>query len=333
MINAFNRGLWSLLITRLAPAAYAAAAIASATLPAAGEAAYPVDRVTMVVPYGAGGAGDIVGRIVADELGKRLGVTFVVENVPGGGGLIGAERVARAAADGGTLLLAGNAIITTAPHVSPAGFDPLSDLVAIANVSEAVRMMVASKTLPIDTLEDFIAYAKANPGALNYGTAGIGSTGHITTLGIVNALGIEATHVPYGGSAQAIQAVLSGDVQFIIDATAIPQVRQDAVTALAVPADTRLEDFPDVPALGELGYAGIRGAGLQLVMGPAGMPQAVVEAIETALLEAGQSAEFTAILTRAGVAPRPMSSAELTAHLADEHAYVGDLVATLNLKN
>jgi tripartite-type tricarboxylate transporter receptor subunit TctC len=191
--------------------------------------------------------------------------------------------------------------------------------------------MVASKSLPVANFEEFIAYAKEHPGELNYGTAGVGSTGHITTLGIVDAIGIEATHIPYSGSSQAIQAVLSGDVQFIIDATAIPQVRQDAVTPLAIPADERLDEFPDVPSLGELGFSGVRGAGLQMVMGPAGMPDEVVAAIETALREANETAEFQDILKRAGVAPRFMSGADLTAHLADEHAYNGELVSTLNL--
>lgn len=302
-----------------------------AATPSSAQEAYPVDTVTMVVPYAAGGAGDIVGRIIADELSRRLSVNFVVENVAGGGGLIGAERVVRAAADGSTLLLAGNAIITTAPHVSPAGFAPLADLVSIANVSEAVRMLVASKTLPVANFEEFLAYAEAHPGELNYGTAGVGSTGHITTLGIVNALGIDAMHIPYGGSAQAIQAVLSGDVQFIIDATAIPQVRQDAVTPLAIPANERLAEFPDVPALGELGYGDIRGAGLQMVMGPAGMPAETIAMVEAALREASDTPEFIETLERAGVAPRFMSGADLTAHLADEYTYVGDLVETLDL--
>jgi len=304
--------------------------LASTSAPALAQD-YPVDTVTLVVPYAAGGAGDIVGRIVADELSRRISVTFVVENAPGGGGLIGAERVARAPADGSTLLLAGNAIVTTAPHIAPAGFDPLNDLVPIANVSEAVRMMIASKTLPVANFEEFIAYAKEHPGELNYGTTGVGSTGHITTLGIINALGIEAVHIPYSGSSQAIQAVLSGDVQFIIDATAIPQVRQDAVTPLAIPANDRLEEFPDVPSLGELGYTGVRGAGLQLVMGPSGMPVDVVAMVETALREASVSLEFLDTLERAGVAPRFMSSADLTAHLRDEYTYVGDLVETLDL--
>ena len=309
----------------------AIAAIGALAVPALAQTSYPVDTVTMVVPYAAGGAGDIVGRIVAEELGKRLGVTMVVENVAGAGGTIGADRVARSPADGSTLLLAGNAIVTTAPHISEVGFDPLVDLVSIANVSEAVRMLVASKTLPVANFEEFVAYAKAHPGELNYGSTGVGSTGHLTTIDVTGSIGIDAMHIPFSGSSQAIQALLAGDVQFIIDATAIPQVRQDAATALAVPAAERLAGFPDIPTLAELGYPDIRGAGLQMVMGPAGMPADVVAALETALREASESPEFIDTLTRAGVAPRFMSAAELTEHLRTEHEHVGALVTELGL--
>src|SRR5690606_30776735 len=133
--------------------------------------------VTMVVPYAAGGAGDLVGRLVADELGNRLGVTFVVENIGGASGTIGADKVARSPGDGATLLLAGNAIFTTAPHLADVGFDPFADFTAIANVSEAVRMLVASKSLPVKTFEEFVGYARSHPGELNYGSVGVGSTG------------------------------------------------------------------------------------------------------------------------------------------------------------
>lgn len=307
------------------------AAFAALAAPAAAQADYPVDTVTMVVPYAAGGAGDIVGRIVADELARRLGVNFVVENVAGAGGTIGADRVARSPADGSTLLLAGNAIITTAPHISEVGFDPLADFTMIANVSEAVRMLVASKTLPVANFEEFLAYAKAHPDELNYGSTGVGSTGHLTTIDVTGSLGIEAVHIPFSGSSQAIQALLAGDVQFIIDATAIPQVRQDAVTPLAVPADERLAEFPEVPTLLELGYGSVRGAGLQMVLGPANMPPEVVTALEAALQEASESPDFLATLTRAGVAPRFMAGADLDAHLRSEYEHVGGLVTELGL--
>lgn len=292
---------------------------------------YPVDTVTMIVPYAAGGAGDIVGRLVADELATRLGVTFVVENVGGASGAIGAEQVSRAEPDGGTLLLAGNAIFTTAPHLADVGFEPFDDFTPIANVSEAVRMFVASKTLPVATVEEFVAYAKEHPGELNYGSVGVGSTGHVTTVDMLSAMGIEATHIPYKGAAEVVQAVLSGDVQFMIDAAAVAQARQDTVTALAIPGAEPLAEFPDVPALASLGYDSISGTGWQLVAGPEGMPAEVVSAIETALREASEDPAFTDKLVKAGVSPRFMGSAELDAALQSDYERFGELIGTLGL--
>jgi tripartite-type tricarboxylate transporter receptor subunit TctC len=293
--------------------------------------AYPVDTVTMVVPYAAGGAGDIVGRLVADELSRRLGVNFVVENVGGASGTIGAEQVSRAPADGSTLLLAGNAIFTTAPHLADVGFEPFEDFTAIANVSEAVRMLVSSKSLPVATVEEFVAYGKEHPGELNYGSVGVGSTGHVATVDMLKAMGIEATHIPYKGAAEVVQAVLAGDVQFMMDAAAVPQARQDAVTALAVPGSEQLAEFPDVPALASLGYDSITGTGWQMVMGPAGMPAEVVSMIEAALEEASTDAAFVDKLTKAGVSPRFMSGADLDAALRADYERFDEVLTELGL--
>src|SRR5690606_8963020 len=183
---------------------------------------------------------------------------------------------ARGAADGSILLLAGNAIITTAPHLSDVGFDPVADLKAVANVSEAPRALVASKSLPVNNFEEFVAYAKEHPGELNYGSVGVGSTGHIATVDMLRAVGIEANHIPYSGAAQVVQAVLSGDIQFMLDAAAFAQVKQGTVTPLAVPGIERLPEYPDIPSLGELGFESIRGTGLQMVMAPAGTPAEVL---------------------------------------------------------
>jgi len=294
--------------------------------------AYPVDTVTVIVPYAAGGAGDTVGRIVADELGKRFEATFVVENVGGGSGTIGAERASRAQPDGSTLLLAGNAIITTAPHLASVGFDPLADLTSVANISEAPRILVASKTLPVKSFEEFVAYGKEHPGELNYGTVGVGSTGHIATVDMLRSIGVEANHIPYTGAAQVVQAVLSGDIQFMLDAAAIAQVKQDAVTPLAVPGDKRMADFPDVPTLAELGHASIRGTGLQMVMAPSATPADVLDALDAALRAANETAEFKDILGRAGVTPRYMSRAELNTALEEEFKHYETLLSEMGLK-
>lgn len=313
------------------------AAILAATLtlavgaPALAQSAYPVDTVTMVVPYAAGGAGDTVGRLVADELGRRLGVNFVVENVGGASGAIGAEQAARSPADGSTLLLAGNAIFTTAPHLADVGFEPFEDFIAIANVSEAKRLLVSSKALPVTTIEEFVAYGKEHPGEMNYGSVGVGSTGHVSTVDMLNVMGIEATHIPYKGAAEVVQAVLSGDIQFMMDAAAVPQARQDAVTALAVPGDEPMEEFPDVPALASIGYDSISGTGWQMVMGPAGMPAEVVAMVETALEEAIADPVFADKLSKANVTPRFMGSAELETALRADYDRFEELLTGLGL--
>ena len=303
----------------------------SSSAPSLAQDAYPVDTVTMVVPYAAGGAGDTVGRLVADELSRRLGVNFVVENVGGASGAIGAEQVARSAADGSTLLLAGNAIFTTAPHLAEVGFEPFEDFTSIANVSEAKRMLVSSKSLPVTTIEEFVAYGKEHPGELNYGSVGVGSTGHVSTVDMLDAMGIEATHIPYKGAAEVVQAVLSGDIQFMMDAAAVPQARQDAVTALAVPGAEPMAEFPDVPALASVGYDSISGTGWQMVMGPAGMPEGAVAMVEAALKEASADPAFIDKLSKAGVLPRFIASAELDAALRADYDDFDELLTGLGL--
>lgn len=311
----------------------AAAAVFSAAITSLSAQAqqYPVDTVTMIVPYAAGGAGDIVGRLVADELAQRLGVTFVVENVGGAGGAIGAEQVSRSPADGSVLLLAGNAIFTTAPHLSDVGFDPFEDFTAIANVSEAVRMLVASKTLPVASIDEFVAYGKEHPGELNYGSVGVGSTGHVATVDMLNAMGIEAVHIAYGGASEVVQGVLAGDIQFMMDAAAIPQARQGSVTPLAVPGPDRIAEFPDLPALGELGYNSISGTGWQMVMAPGGLDPAVALQIQGALEAASTDQAFIDKLTKAGVSPRFMPGDALEAALRSDHAKYETVLSDLGL--
>jgi tripartite-type tricarboxylate transporter receptor subunit TctC len=229
------------------------------------------------------------------------------------------------------LLLAGNAIFTTAPHLADVGFEPFEDFIAIANVSEAVRMLVASKSLPVKTVEEFVTYGRAHPGELNYGSVGVGSTGHVATVDMLSAMGIEATHIPYKGAAEVVQAVLAGDVQFMMDAAAVPQARQDAVTALAVPGGEQLAEFPKVPALASLGYDSISGTGWQMVMGPAGMPAEAVSMVENALKEASADPEFIDKLTKAGVSPRFMGSVELDAALRADYDRFKELLTGLGL--
>jgi tripartite-type tricarboxylate transporter receptor subunit TctC len=318
-------------INHIAAAVMATACLAAA--PVAAQEAYPVDTVTVIVPYAAGGAADLVGRIVADELSRRFTANFIVENVGGASGTIGAERAARAKADGSTLLLAGNAILTVAPHLGSLGFDPLEDLVAIANVSEAPRMLAATKTLPeITDFASFVALAKELPGQLNYGSVGVGSTGHIAIVDMLNTIDVGANHIPYSGATEVVQAVLSGDVHFMLEASTIAQVRQGTMTPLAVPGTSRMAEFPDVPTFAELGHPTIRGVGLQMIMAPKGTPAEVIASVENALKLASEDAAFNEKLARADLAPRFVPAAETDAFIAAEFAHYDALLTTMGLK-
>ncbi len=301
--------------------------------PALAQEEYPVDTVTVIVPYAAGGAADLVGRIVAEELSKRFAANFIVENVGGGGGTIGAERAARAAPDGATLLLAGNAIITTSPHLSEVGFDPLNDLVAIANVSEAPRMLAATKEIAeLSNFESFVAYAKDHPGELNYGSVGVGSTGHIAIADLLASAGIDATHIPYSGASEVVQAVLSGDVHFMLEASTIGQVRQGTMTPLALPGAERMAEFPDVPGLAELGYPDVRGTGRQMLMAPAGTPPDLLARVELALNAAMQDPEVQDKFARIDITPKFMTMLETNEALQQEYHHYDGLLAEMGLK-
>ena len=292
---------------------------------------YPISTVRMIVPYAPGGGGDITGRMIADELSKRLKTTVVIENIGGASGTIGTEKAARAKPDGGTLLLAGSAIFTTAPHITKIGFDPLKDFVAIANVSESVRMLSVPPSLGVKSYQELVAYGKANPGTLNYASVGVGSTGHIIGVDFLRTVGVTARHIPYSGASQAVQALLSGDVQFVIDAMVIPPSREGKLVPIAVPSEARLPDFPDVPTFREVGLKDIRSGGWQAVMVPAGTPKELVVMIEKALKDADASPEFRAALTRAGFSPRFRTSVQLQQELEAEYAYFGELLKSMEL--
>lgn len=292
---------------------------------------YPISTVRMIVPYAPGGGGDITGRMIAEEISKRLKTTVVIENIGGASGTIGTEKAARAKPDGATLLLAGSAIFTTAPHLTKIGFDPLKDFVAIANVSESVRMLSVPPGLGVKSYQELVAYGKANPGVLNYASVGVGSTGHIIGVDFLRTVGVTARHIPYSGASQAVQALLSGDVQFVIDAMVIPPSREGKLVAIAVPSEARLPDFPNVPTFREVGLKEIRSGGWQAVMAPAGTPKELVAMIEKALKDADASPEFRAALARAGFSPRFRTSMQLQQELEAEYAYFGELLKSMEL--
>jgi tripartite-type tricarboxylate transporter receptor subunit TctC len=247
---------------------------------------YPARTVTIIVPFAAGGPADITGRIVADIFNRHLGQKFVVENVGGAGGTIGALRAARAAADGYTILsghLGTNALASAFyPNL---GYDPQKDFEPIGLTAEYPELLVVRKDFPANNLKEFIAYAKSNASKLNVGHAGLGSVSYIGCLLLNAAIGIKPTMVPFTGTAPVLNAMLGGQIDYECDPVlgTLSQVRAGTVKALAIAAKKRSPMLPDVPTSHEQGLPEFDCAPFYGVFVPSGTPQPVIEKLTEAL--------------------------------------------------
>ncbi len=247
---------------------------------------YPARTVTIIVPFAAGGPADITGRIVADIFSRHLGQKFVVENVGGAGGTIGALRAARAAADGYTILSGHLGTNALAPAFYPnLGYDPQKDFEPIGLTAEYPELLVVRKDFPANNLKEFVAYAKANAGKLNVGHAGLGSVSYIGCLLLNAAIGIKPTMVPFTGTAPVLNAMLSGEIDYECDPVlgTLAQVRAGNVKALAVAAKKRSAMLPDVPTAYEQGLPEFDCAPFYAVFVPTGTPKPIVEKLAEAL--------------------------------------------------
>jgi tripartite-type tricarboxylate transporter receptor subunit TctC len=255
---------------------------------------YPNRPVKILVPYGPGGATDIIARIVAQRLTESMGETFLVENRPGANGNIAVEAVAKAAPDGYTLLVGNvstNAINENA-FAHQLQVKPSRDLVGIAKLVEIPHIVVASASFPPNNIAELIAAAKKEPGKINFASVGLGSYPHLDMERLMKAAGIELTHVPYkGGAGQAIPAMIAGEVQlaFFNMASLLPHIKSGRLKALAAIPNQRLPELPNVPTLAEQGFPGIGTNAWQGMFAPAATPKPVVERLHGALV---------AILTR-----------------------------------
>jgi tripartite-type tricarboxylate transporter receptor subunit TctC len=264
----------------------AALVLLAATASAVQAEDYPSRPVTIIVPFAAGGPADITARIVADIFSRHLGQRFVVENVGGAGGTIGTLRAARAAPDGYTILsghMGTNAL--AAAFYPDLGYDPQKDFEPIGLTAEYPELLVVRKEFPAKDLGEFIAYAKANPGKLNVGHAGVGSVSYIGCLLLDHAMGIKPTMVPFTGTAPVLNAMLSGEIDYECDPLlgTLAQVRAGAVRALAIAARRRSPMLPDVPTSAEQGLPEFDIAPFYAAFVPKGTPQPIVDRLVDAL--------------------------------------------------
>jgi tripartite-type tricarboxylate transporter receptor subunit TctC len=268
---------------------------------------YPAKPVRILVPYGPGGATDIIARIVAQRLGESLGQSFVVENRPGANGNLALEAAAKAPADGYTLLV-GNVstnAINESIYAAQLTIKPSRDLVGIAKLVEIPHIVVASAQLPANNIAEFVALAKKEPGKINFASVGLGSYPHLDMERFMKAAGIQLTHVPYkGGAGQAIPAMIAGEVQvaFFNMASLLPHIKSGRLKALAAIPVERLPELPQVPTLAEQGFPGIGTNAWQGMFAPAATPKAIVDKLHGAVL-----AVLTKPETKEGLAKQMMS--------------------------
>lgn len=282
--------------------------LAAATLVATGahaQAGYPAKPIRLVVPFPAGGATDIFARAVSQKLGEKLGGTVIVDNKPGAGGAIGSDIVAKAPADGYTLLLATSSTHSIGPSLgAKLPYDAVADFTPIAHVGNAPNIMIVPNSAPAKTVKEWIEYARKNPGKLNYASSGNGTIVHLSAEYFKAKTGVFLVHIPYRGTALAMPDLVSGKIDLLFDsvASALPHIKDGRVRALGISSAKRSPLFPELPAISETvpGYETTTWFGLY---GPKGLSADMVGRLNAALNQALQEQDVKDRLARLGIEP------------------------------
>jgi tripartite-type tricarboxylate transporter receptor subunit TctC len=313
----------------------AAAAIgALAALPAHAQGAYPDKPIRLVVNFPPGGAADVIGRAVAQQLGESLKQQVVVENRPGANGNIGADAVAKSAADGYTLLLSSGGAMTVNPFLYPSmPFDPVKDLVPVASAARVLVFLMAHPSVPVADAKAFFAHVKANPGRLSYGSPGNGSSPHIATEMMKRQLGLFAVHVPYRGAAPALTDLLAGQLQFMFDpGPGLRHARDGKLKLLAVGSSKRSSAAPDAPTLAELGLAGFDADTVFGFYAPGATPPALVERLHGEINKALATPRVQDVMKGIGAEPMIVSRPEFIARQDADRARFGAFIKEAGIK-
>ncbi len=306
--------------------------LAALALPAVARAQpawAPTRPLRFVVPFPPGGATDIVARVMAERLGEKFGQAVVVENRTGAGGNIGVEAVVRSAPDGHTILMGTTGTLTINPHLyASMGFNPATDLAPVSMAFTTDHVLIVNPAVPAQTAAAFIALARARPGSLAYGSGGAGSSTHLVPELFRLVAGIEVQHVPYRGSAPALNDTVAGTVQFMLDQvpSAIGQIQGGRVRALAITGPRRSRLLPDVPTMAEIGLPAAEATSWGAVMAPAGTPPAAIAALSAACAEVLAQTAVQERLAAAGADAVSSSPATLAALITSESAKWGRVV-------
>ncbi|MEA3193579.1 MAG: hypothetical protein QOD26_1912 [Betaproteobacteria bacterium] len=295
--------------------------------------AYPAKPVRWLVGFAAGGASDIVVRLVAEGMQKDLGVPLIVDNRPGASGNLAAAALVQAPADGYTILHGESSVLYTNEHLTKVSYSPEKDFTYIGAIGRAPFTLVVNPRLGIETLKGFVEYAKANPGKVNYGTPGVGSPQRIAMELFQQEYGFKLTHVAYKGGAAALVDVRSGQIEsMLVDlSVSLSYIRDGGVRALAVYAPGRLAGIPAVPTFSELGFGSVSAFILHGVVGPGGMPRPVVERLNAALHAAMQSPKVTRHFAENGLRAEPGTPEDFETLVRGERSRVGAIVRSAGI--
>jgi len=312
-----------------------AVALGAVLSPWAGDARadFPEKPIRLIVPFPAGGTVDLVARLVTARMADDLKASFVIENRGGAGGIIATDATAKAASDGYTLLLTSPNHTINAALQGKLPYDTEKDLVPVALVAEIPELLVSHPSAPFSDFAGFIAYAKANPGKLNYASAGNGTLPHVTMELLLRRSGIAVAHIPYRGAAPAMTDLLAGQVQLKIDTytTAAQHVAAGKLHALAYAGRARLALMPDVPTVAEMGLAGYEGVLWMGLVAPAGTPKRVIEKLAAAVKRALASPELAERFKRDGIEPVGSTPEAFGALITREIAQWRELAKSANI--
>jgi tripartite-type tricarboxylate transporter receptor subunit TctC len=294
---------------------------------------FPTGPITLVVPYAAGGNTDIMARLLAESLGQEFGQTIVVDNKGGAGGAIAAEYVARANPDGYTLFFGANAQVSVVPRVQRVKYDPIKAFRPVSIYGTNGAIFAVSSQVPVNTIEEFIAYAKKNPNQINYGSGGIGTIAHLASAMFAARAGVQLQHVPYKGGSQTMTDLMAGHIQMYLGNTSeiLPMLGRKEIKMLAVTSKERLKELPNVPSISETlpGYTIEAWNG---VLAPAGVPKQIIDRLEAAAIKSAKNPDVIAKLARLGIVARGTTAAEHQKIIEAEEVFFADAVKTAGIK-
>jgi tripartite-type tricarboxylate transporter receptor subunit TctC len=308
------------------------AALAAGLSPRAQAQSWPDKPVKLILPYAPGGGTDLIGRPWAEKLSQAFGQQFVIENRGGAGGMIGTEAASKAAPDGYTFLLTPNATLSVLPTMRKTAYDPVKSFMPVARVGDFVTGFAIHPAVGPKTFKEMIEYAKANPGKLSYGSAGLGTATHLRIEMIKYRAGVDILHVPYRGSADALNDLLPNTVQMMNEINIIPHVKAGKLILLNINNGTRHPDFPDIPTLTELGYPNSDVPVWYAIFAPTGTPPDIVAKLNAAVIEIAKTEDMQARMRAINTVVPIQTPEEMAKYLEEDTARNAELIKATNMK-